>query len=64
MTSSTIKTGRSGRRVEREGYGLVVFASVMLAVIGCFNLLYGTSAVARSNVFVANAHLVVGDLRA
>jgi hypothetical protein len=62
MTSATIKPARSGR-VEREGYGLVLFASVMLLVIGCFNLIYGIAAVANAHVFIAGAHYVWGDLR-
>jgi len=36
----------------------------VLAVVGFFNLLYGIAAVANSHVFVANAHYVIGDLRA
>jgi hypothetical protein len=62
MTSTTIKPARSGRRLEREGYGLVLFASVMLLIIGCFNLIYGIAAVANAHVFVANAHYVFGSL--
>ena len=62
MTSATIKPARS-ERVERQGYGLVVFASVMLLIIGCFNLIYGIAAIANSHVFTANAHYVFGSLR-
>jgi hypothetical protein len=36
----------------------------LLAVIGCFNLIYGIAAVANSHVFTANAHYVFGNLRA
>jgi hypothetical protein len=61
MTSTTIKPARGGR-LEREGYGLVVFAAVMLLIIGCFNLIYGIAAVANAHVFVANAHYVFGGL--
>ena len=32
-------------------------------MIGCFNLIDGIAAVARSHVFIANAHYVFGDLR-
>ena len=64
MSSATIKPTRGGRRVEREGYGLVLFASVMLLIIGCFNLIYGIAAVANAHVFVANAHYVFGTLAA
>lgn len=64
MTSAptTPARGTGGRRA--EGYGLIVFASVLLLVVGCFNLLDGIAAVANSHVFIANAHHVVGDLRA
>jgi len=43
---------------------LVVFAAVLLAVIGFFNLLDGIAAIASSHVFIGNARYVVGDLRA
>jgi hypothetical protein len=37
-------------------------ASVMLLIIGCFNLIYGIAAVANAHVFVAGAHYVFGSL--
>src|SRR5262244_4374907 len=63
MTSATTEPARRtyGRRV--EGHGLIVFASVMLVIIGFFNLIYGIAAIANSHVFVANAHYVFGGLR-
>ena len=65
MTSATLKpAGAGGRHAEGRGYGLIIFASVLLLVIGCFNLLDGIAAIANSHVFVANAHYVIGDLRA
>ncbi len=63
MTSATIKSSR-GAAHRVEGQGLLIFASVLLMVTGVFNLLDGIAAVARSHVFIANAHYVVGDLRA
>jgi hypothetical protein len=65
MTSSTTQpsTGTSGHRAERQGYGLVLFASVLLVIVGCFNLIHGIAAVANSHVFTANAHYVFGNLR-
>jgi hypothetical protein len=54
-------TGRT--RAEGRGYGLVLFAGVLLLVVGFWNLIYGIAAIANSHVFVANAHYVVGDLR-
>jgi len=50
--------------MEGRGFGLVVFAAVLLAVLGFFNLLDGIAAIANSHVFIGNAHYVVGDLRA
>jgi hypothetical protein len=66
MTSATIRpaSGAGGRHAEGRGYGLIIFASVLLLVIAFFNMLYGIAAIANSHVFVANAHYVIGDLRA
>ena len=55
--------GTGERHAEGHGYGLVLFASVLMGIIGCFNLIYGIAAVANSHVFTANAHYVFGDLR-
>jgi hypothetical protein len=53
-----------GRQIaEGRGYGLLIFASVMLFVAGFWNLIQGITAIARSHVYVANAHYVFGDLR-
>jgi hypothetical protein len=46
-----------------QGGGLILFASVMLVIIGCFNLIYGIAAIANSHVFVANAHYMLANLR-
>ena len=66
MTSATMRrdSGARGRHTDGHGYGMVAFASILLAVIGFFNMLYGIAAIANSHVFVANAHYVIGDLRA
>jgi hypothetical protein len=65
MTSSATQPARgtSGHRAEGRGYGLVFFASVLLVIVGCFNLIYGIAAVANSHMFTANAHYVFGSLR-
>ena len=63
MTSGTMRPSRGRSYAEGRGYGLVLFASILLLVIGCFNLIYGIAAVAQSHVFTANAHYVFGDLR-
>jgi len=48
MTSATTEPARGagGRPSEGHGYGLVLFASVLVVVVGCFNLIYGIAAIA------------------
>jgi hypothetical protein len=62
MTTAT-EAGRGTHRRLGEGHGLITFASVLLVILGCFNLIYGIAAIAHSHVFVANAHYVFGGLR-
>ena len=62
MTTATEAAGATRRGVG-EGHGLIVFAAVLLVILGCFNLIYGIAAIANSHVFVANAHYVLGNLR-
>ena len=62
MTSAArSSTGRA--YAEGRGYGLVLFAGVLMLVVGFWNLIYGIAAIAQSHVFVANAHYVFGNLR-
>ena len=65
MTSATTDTSRGarGHRGERQGGGLILFASVLLIVVSFFNIIYGIAAIANSHVFVANAHYVFANLR-
>ena len=62
MTSTAARRA-GGRHAEGHGYGLILFASVLLLILGCFNLIYGIAAIANSHVFTANAHYVFGSLR-
>jgi hypothetical protein len=66
MSTATMKPAGStgGRHAEGRGYGLIIFASILLVVVGFFNMIYGIAAIANSHVFAANAHYVIGDLRA
>jgi len=65
MTSATSSaTDTGGYDEPRQGVGFIAFAAILLFVIGCFNLVYGIAAIGSSNVFIGNAHYVVGDLRA
>ncbi|HUK69461.1 MAG TPA: hypothetical protein VLW50_12045 [Streptosporangiaceae bacterium] len=66
MTSAPTMTPGAGSSADYgsdRGRGLMIFASVLLAVLGFFNLLDGIAAISRSHVFVANAHYVFGSLR-
>jgi hypothetical protein len=64
MTSAAMRPARGRSYAEGRGYGLVLFAGVLLLVSGCWNLIYGIAGIAQSHVFVANAHYVFGNLRA
>ena len=61
MTSATVRHARDTGR--GEGAWMVVFAAVLLGMLGLFNLIDGIAAIARSSVFIGNAHFVFGDLR-
>ncbi|MGO9079231.1 MAG: hypothetical protein ACLQDY_09350 [Streptosporangiaceae bacterium] len=64
MTSASFKSaGTSARRAEGQGLGYIILASVLLAIVGFFNMIYGIAAIANSHVFTAHAHYVFGDLR-
>jgi len=58
VTSATTESPSGTRGYRGEGHGLILFASVLLVIIGCFNLIYGIAAIAHSHVFTANAHYV------
>ena len=62
MTSATMRRDRGAR--QGEGYWMIIFAVALLVTVGFFNLIDGIAAIANSHVFIANAHYVVGDLRA
>ena len=64
MTSATTRTSRgAGHRGERQGGGLIFYAAVLLVIVSFFNIIEGISAIAKSHVFVANAHYVFANLR-
>lgn len=65
MTSAAMRpTGSRGVHAEGRGYGLIIFAAVLVLLVGFWNLIYGIAAISSSHVFVANAHYVFGSLRA
>ena len=48
MTSATIKPARSASGRHGEGQWMIIFAGVLLAVVGFFNLIDGIAAIANS----------------
>src|SRR3954447_9379081 len=45
-----------------SGYGWVIFAGTILAVLATMNFIYGVAAVSNSTFFTANAKFVLSDL--
>jgi uncharacterized protein YceK len=60
--ATTPATGGAGRSTASHGYGLVLFASILLVLTGCANLIQGIAAAAGSEVFHAHAHYVFANL--
>lgn len=46
--TTTPAVGEARSHQEGHGYGLVLFASILLLVVGCFNLVYGIAAIANA----------------
>src|SRR5262249_23292059 len=44
------------------GQGWVLFAAIMLGILGIWNFFEGIAAISNAHVFVANAHYVFSDL--
>jgi hypothetical protein len=47
---------------EERGYGWIIFAGVLLMVLGTLNFIEGVAAIGNAHFFVGNAHYIVGDL--
>ncbi len=47
---------------DRSDFGWMMFAGVVLLVLGCVNTVEGVAAVSGSDVFVGRAHYLFGDL--
>jgi hypothetical protein len=60
--STTPSAGEASRHTGSRGYGLVLFAAIVLFVTGCFNIIQGIAAIANSHVFVQHAHYVFANL--
>ncbi|HSO98692.1 MAG TPA: hypothetical protein VLP43_07050 [Solirubrobacteraceae bacterium] len=59
---STSATEEYGAYEEERGYGWVVFAGVLLLMVGTLNFIEGLAAIGNARFFVGNQHYIVGDL--
>ena len=63
--SPTYATGSAASKpyaAEDTGFGWVVFAGTMLAIVGILNVIYGIAAIDNSTFFVNDAKYVISDL--
>src|SRR3954453_6933334 len=61
-TSPTPPT--AGYQYEDErGHGWIVFAGVLLLIIGVLNAIQGIAAIGKANFYIGNARYVFGDLK-
>ena len=52
----------TGYGPEPSGQGWVLFAAIMMGLLGVWNLFEGIAAISSAHVFVQNAHYVFSDL--
>ena len=55
-------TARSASTYPLQGSGWVLFAGIMLGIIGVLNAIYGIAAIDKSKFFVANTQYIISDL--
>ena len=48
---------------EPHGAGWLVFASIMIAIAGALNVIWGIAAISESKFFVANTQFILTDLK-
>jgi hypothetical protein len=54
---------RAQAAVDQDSEAWVLFAGIMLAILGSINVIYGIAAIDRANFFVEDASFVISDLR-
>ena len=66
MTTHSVRPGADAQTARDAGWhgGLLIYAAVLVGILGLSNLLEGIAGIARPGVFVGNARYVVGDLHA
>jgi hypothetical protein len=53
----------SSYTVRESGPGWVVFAGIMLLIVGCLNVIYGIAAASDDDFFRHNVNYITGDLK-
>jgi hypothetical protein len=48
---------------DERGYGWVMFAGVLLLILGTLNFIEGLAAIGNAHFFTANTHYIVGSLK-
>ena len=65
-TPGAASTGRAGARERHaessSGYGWVLFAGAMIALIGVLNFIYGIAAIDNSRFYASDVTYVISDL--
>jgi hypothetical protein len=54
---------RAEAALEAEHHDWIIFAGIMLMILGIINVIYGIAAIDRANFYIADANYVISDLR-
>jgi hypothetical protein len=60
--SAEQRATRSVAEYEHELSGWVMFAGMMLAIVGIVNVVYGIAAISNANFYAADTHFVISNL--
>jgi hypothetical protein len=60
--TGTVSASDEGYYEDERGYGWVVFAGVLLLMLGTLNFIEGLAAVGNAHFFVHNTHYIAGSL--
>jgi hypothetical protein len=62
VTGTTSSPGGGGYSKAEEGGGWLLFAGIMIVIVGILNVIYGIAAIDDANFFVANQKFILSDL--
>ena len=61
--ATTAAAGYEDYADDDRGYGWVVFAGVLLLMVGTLNFIEGIAAIGNSHFFANNTHYIIGSLK-